>query len=187
MALRIEGYAIVSADGMLADEHGVMPSCLLIDVDQEFLSDGLDQASLIVHGKNSHEQQVKSPYRKRLITTRAIAGLVAAGEYPSAWLWNPQSVSLEEASAELGVVNGTVAVLGGTEVYGMFLGQYDVFNLSRIESVRLPRGRAVFPDVPGVVPHDVLTKNGLIEVSNRILDPAHGVTLTVWHRLPNEN
>lgn len=187
MALWIEGYAIVSADGMLADEHGVMPSSLLIDADQAFLSHGLDRASLIIHGRNSHEQQAKSPYRKRLITTRAVAGLLPAVEYPSAFLWNPASVSLEEASAELGVATGTVAVLGGTEVYGMFLGRYDVFNLSRIESVQLPRGRAVFPEVPDFAPHDVLTKNGLAEASNRILDPALGVTLTVWRRLPNGN
>jgi len=35
---RIEGYAIVSEDGMLADATGVMPDSLKFDADQKFLN-----------------------------------------------------------------------------------------------------------------------------------------------------
>jgi hypothetical protein len=55
--VRIEGYAIVSADGMLADFNRKMPDGLKIDADVRFFKQGLDRAALVVHGRNSHEQQ----------------------------------------------------------------------------------------------------------------------------------
>ena len=39
---RIEGYAIVSTDGMLANAVGIMPEELKFDVDQRFFAQGLD-------------------------------------------------------------------------------------------------------------------------------------------------
>ena len=183
MTLQIEGYAIVSADGMLADEKGTMPASLLIDEDQSFLSDRLDSASLIVHGRNSHERQPNSPARKRLIMTRAVRGVSATSEYPLALLWNPEFVSLESAAGELGVTNGTVAILGGTQVYGLFLGRYDAFNLSCVPGVRMPQGRAVFPEVPDISPSDALAKSGLTKRHSRVLESSNAVTVTVWNRI----
>ena len=52
-ALRIEGYVIVSADGMLADASGVMPDVLKFAGDKHFFTAALDRAVLIVHGRNS--------------------------------------------------------------------------------------------------------------------------------------
>jgi hypothetical protein len=72
MVIRIEGFAIVSEEGMLADAKGAMPSELVIDADQEFLSDRLDRADLLVHGRNSHEKQPSSARRHRLIASRKI-------------------------------------------------------------------------------------------------------------------
>lgn len=40
-----------------------MPSALVSEADQKFPSDGLDRASVIVHGRNSHENQPHSPQR----------------------------------------------------------------------------------------------------------------------------
>ncbi len=57
---------------MLADARGAMPAALVSEADQKFLSDGLDSASVIVHGRNSHENQPQSPQRRRLIATRKI-------------------------------------------------------------------------------------------------------------------
>ena len=54
MTLRVEAFAIISEDGMLADATSATPSALVIEVDQCFLSDGLDRASVIVCGWNSH-------------------------------------------------------------------------------------------------------------------------------------
>ena len=39
--VRVEGYAVVSADGMLADRNGQMPDGLKIDADVRFFNEGL--------------------------------------------------------------------------------------------------------------------------------------------------
>ena len=40
--MRVEGFAIILEDGMLGDANGRMPSALVIEADQKYLSDGLD-------------------------------------------------------------------------------------------------------------------------------------------------
>jgi hypothetical protein len=75
---RIEGFAIVSEDGMLADAAGVMPRVLQVPADQRFFEAGLDRADVMVHGRNSAEQQARSPQRWRLIATRRVAALAPA-------------------------------------------------------------------------------------------------------------
>ena len=67
MDLRIEGFAIVSRDGMLAGADGLMPNSLKFDGDQEFLDKSLDAAALLVHGRMSHEEQPNSCSRARLL------------------------------------------------------------------------------------------------------------------------
>src|SRR5262245_33104841 len=57
---RIEGLAIISADGMLADANGHMPKSLLVKADQQFFQDTLDQAALLVQGRHSHEGSVRA-------------------------------------------------------------------------------------------------------------------------------
>ena len=96
---------------MLADASGSMPSTLVIEADQQFLSNGLDRASVIVHGRNSHESQTRSPLRRRLIATHGIKTIAPAPNYPRALLWNPAGVSLGKAAEALGVQNdlGTIA------------------------------------------------------------------------------
>ena len=67
---RIEGYAIVSAEGMLANAAGIMPDQLKFEADRRFFERGLDGADVVVHGRHSHEQQPRSYLRRRLILTR---------------------------------------------------------------------------------------------------------------------
>ena len=52
---RIEGYAIVSADGMLADANRRIPESLKVEADQKFFHGALDRAAAVVHGRHSHE------------------------------------------------------------------------------------------------------------------------------------
>jgi hypothetical protein len=52
---RIEGYAIVSEDGMLANAAGVMPDSLKFETDQAFFERGLDTGSILT---NSSEIQI---------------------------------------------------------------------------------------------------------------------------------
>ena len=53
--IRVEGYAVVSADGMLADRDRKMPDSLKIDADAQFFTAGLERAALVVHGRNRNE------------------------------------------------------------------------------------------------------------------------------------
>src|ERR1700721_2978304 len=88
-AFRVEGYAIVSSDGMIADADGVMPNSLKFDADQRFLEACLDNADLLVHGRKSHEGQPGSAIRRRLIMTRRVAKLEGAGDWPNPCCGNP--------------------------------------------------------------------------------------------------
>jgi dihydrofolate reductase len=172
MTLRIEGFAIISEDCMLADATGAMPSTLLIEADQRFLSDGLDRASVVVHGRNSHENQPRSPQQRRLIATRMIESIAPAPDQPKALLWNPAGLSLEKAAEVVGVRHGTAAILGGTEIFGLFLPRYDVFYLSRVAGLHLSGGRPIFPQVPQRSAEEVLTSSKLTQAAQRPLDVA---------------
>jgi len=181
----IEGLAIISADGMLADANGHMPASLLVEADQRFFQDSLDQAAVLVQGRHSHEGGgPRADRRRRLVVTTRVAALADYASRPHALLWNPKGASLEEAWARLGAPDGILAVIGGTEVYGLFLTiGYDKFHLSRAPHVRLPGGRPVFPEVgPNRSPEDVLASHGLKPSQPRILDAATGVTLVTWSR-----
>src|ERR1700682_3099536 len=158
---RIEAYAIVSVDGMLANAARIMPDALKLDADQRFFAQGLDGVEAVVHGRHSHEQQPHSHLRRRLIVTRQIPALAADPSNEKALLWNPAGASFAAAWAALGVPDGSLAVIGGTEVFGMFLPDYDVFHLTRTPDVRLPGGRPVFPQVPEQTPEEVLASHGL--------------------------
>jgi dihydrofolate reductase len=182
---RIEGLAIVSADGMLADADGHMPTSLLVEADQRFFQDRLDQAAALVQGRHSHEGAgPRAARRRRLIVTRQIAALAETDVYPSALLWNPKGATLQEAWERLGVGDGMLAVIGGTEVYGLFLDiGFDCFHLSRVPDVQLSGGRPVFPGVgPDRRPEDVLRSHGLKPGPPHVLDAARGVMMVTWSR-----
>jgi dihydrofolate reductase len=183
-ALRIQGFVIVSADGMLADVNGVMPETLKFPGDLQFFTAGLDESDLIVHGRNSYEDQPNSPQRKRIILSRATAGLAADSANPKATLWNPDGASFEQACEHAGVRSGKVAVIGGPDVFAMFLDRYDVFWLSQARGVHLPDGEPCFPGVPQRTPQQILERHGLTADEVRVLDAKHGVSVTAWRRSP---
>jgi dihydrofolate reductase len=179
---RIDGYAIVSEDGMLANAAGIMPESLKVAADQDFFERGLDRVDVVVHGRHSHEQQPRSSLRRRLILTRRVAALAADPSNEKALFWNPAGASFEQALAALGTPDGSVAIIGGTDAFGLFLDRYDFFHLSRVSGVRLPGGRSVFPEVPARTPEDVLAGHGL--EPGQKLDPAPGLAIVSWHRSP---
>jgi hypothetical protein len=181
-ALHIEGYVIVSADGMLADAGNVMPDVLKFEGDKAFFTAALDRADLILHGRNSYEDQPNSPRRKRLILTRNVRSLAPDPSNPNATLWNPAGASFEAACERARTDAGTVAVIGGPNVFGMFMDRYDVFWLSQAPRVKLPDGEPCFPGVPSRSPQQVLASHGLRAGESQILDPAADVTVTPWRR-----
>jgi len=179
---RIEGYAIVSEDGMLANAAGAMPDSLKFEADQAFFERGLDGVDVVVHGRHSHEQQRRSDVRQRLILTHSTPAIAADPSNKKALFWNPAGASLEQAMAVLGVPGGSVGIIGGTEVFGLFLGRYTDFYLSRAPGVYLPGGRPVFPGVPAKTPEEVLMLHGLEPEARRLLDVKNGLAVVRWCR-----
>jgi dihydrofolate reductase len=179
----IEGYVIVSADGMIADGKGQMPASIRNDADQRFFQDALDQAAVVVHGRHSHEGGPRAARRKRLILTRQVAALAPDPTHPNSLLWNPVGTSLETALDRLGIGEGVIAIIGGTEVFSLFLPHYAAFHLSLAANARIPGGRPVFSEVgPNATPEDVLARHGLRPTARRELDAAAEVSVTIWHR-----
>jgi dihydrofolate reductase len=97
-------------------------------------------------------------------------------------LWNPAGATLDEALAGLGIPDASLGIIGGPEVFALFLNLYDVFHLTRAPNVRLPGGRPVFPDVPERTPEDILAAHDLVAGPVEALDPAKGVTMVDWRR-----
>jgi hypothetical protein len=142
----------------------------------------LDRADLIVHGRRSYEGQPNSPKRRRIILTSKTVALAPDPANPNATLWNPAGITFEQACDYACVSSGTVAIIGGPEVFGMFLDRYDTFWLSQAPHVRLPGGYPCFPDVPERTPQAILAAHGLTAGGPQILDAAHDVTVTPWRR-----
>jgi hypothetical protein len=182
VALRIEGYVIVSVDGMLADARNVMPDELKFEGDKAFFTAALDRADLILHGRNSYEDQPNSPRRRRVILTRTVDAIAPDPSNPKSTLWNPASASFEAACNHAGVDAGTVAVIGGPGVFGMFMDHYDEFWLSVAPHVHLPGGEPCFPGVPARMPQDILTAHGLRAGEPQMLDAVYEVSVTPWRR-----
>ncbi|MCL2714444.1 MAG: dihydrofolate reductase [Alphaproteobacteria bacterium] len=178
--LRVEGYVIVSAEGMLADANRAMPDALRIDGDQRFFRAALNRCDLVVHGRHSHEEHVTSPPRRRIIVTRRTAVLAAHPQETDATLWNPAACSFEQACSFAGIHTGTVAIIGGPEVFAAFLDRYDVFWLSQAEHVHLAGGTGCFPDVPLRTPQQILAAHGMRPHAPQRLE--QDVTVTPWRR-----
>jgi hypothetical protein len=182
--LRIEGFVIVSAEGMLANAKHVMPDELKFEGDKRFFNNALDRVDLIVHGRHSHEDQPNSPRRMRIVLTRTIEGLAPDPSNPRATLWNPAGATFEAACGQAGVRSGTVAIIGGPVVFDMFMDRYDTFWLSQAPRVRLADGEPAFSGVPARSPQEVLAAHGLRAGEGQILDAATGVVVTPWRRVP---
>jgi dihydrofolate reductase len=180
--LRIEGYVIVSADGMLANANRAMPDELKFEGDKKFFTAALDRADLIVHGRHSHESQPNSPRRRRIILTGRVGTIAPDPSNPKATLWNPAGAAFEAACDFARVHSGTVAVIGGPDVFGMFMDRYHTFWLSQAPQVRLPGGEPCFPGVPKRSPQEILAAHGLKANDPQILDAAHDVSVTPWRR-----
>jgi hypothetical protein len=177
---RIEGYAIASADGMIADASGFMPDSLKFEADQRFFLEALDRVAMVAHGRFSHERQPDSHTRRRLILTRRAPDLAPDPGCSNTWLWNPAGATLEDACAAAGCEAGTLAIAGGTEVFSLFLKiGYDDFYLARALEVRLPGGVPVFSQGRfGQSPEDVLRDAGLKPVESQWLHD--DVSLIKW-------
>ena len=178
---RIEGFAIISREGMIAASDGSFPEALKIPADQKFYQDSVDRAAAVANGRHSSEGGLKEAARRRIVLTRRVERVVPDPDNANAILWNPASAPFEEAWMKLNLEDGTLAVVGGTDVFGLFLNiGYDVFFLTRTEA-SVPRGRPVFPGVGrSATPEEVFARHGMVLRATRMLDPATNTRLEEW-------
>lgn len=178
---RIEGFAVISLEGMIAGSDSSFPDVLKIPADQEFYQSSLDRASAVANGRHSAEGGPKEAARRRIVLTRRVQRLMVDPSNPKAVLWNPATAPFDEAWQRLGVKDGMLAVVGGTDVFGLFLNiGYDAFFLTRAQA-SVPRGRPVFPGVgKGTTPEEVLARHGLVLRQSRVLDSATNTIVEEW-------
>src|ERR1700683_5010514 len=119
--IRICGYAIISIDGMIADADGRMGETLTIEADQLFYQASLARARLIVHGRNSAEGGPDAGHRRRAIVTSRVSELSPFAANPYAVLWNPLTLPFSGVVEALAIDDGEIAVVGGTDVFSLFL------------------------------------------------------------------
>src|SRR5437764_1668724 len=125
---------------MIAASDGHFPEVLKIPADQEVYQPPLDHADAIGNGRPSAEGGEKEKLRRRIVLTRRINMLTVDPGNPNAILWNPGSTPFGEAWQRLRIDGGVLAVVGGTDVFGLFLTiGYDAFHLTKTE-VSIPRG-----------------------------------------------
>ena len=181
-AFRYEAYVIASADGMIADASGHMPDALINRADQRLFTEALDRAAVLVHGRHSREGDGNSKQRRRVIVTSRTATIAPDPDAPHGVLWNPLGAPFATACAALGVDGGMAAILGGPQVYALFLTLgYTAFHLSRIASVTVPGGLPVFGR-GGPPVEQGLAGAGLTPEPPRWLDQRAGVSVTTWRR-----
>jgi len=179
---RIEGYAVISREGMIATSDGLFPEAIKNPADHAFYMDAVARASAVANGAHSAEGGPDEGRRRRLRLTRRVTTLMPDPKNANVTLWNPATASFDEAWAHLRIDGGTLAVVGGTDVFGLFLGiGYDAFYLSRTDG-SVPRGRPVFPGVGtnGVTPAEVMSKFDLVLRDTRMLDEAANTYVEEW-------
>ena len=175
MTIAFVGHAIVSADGMIADADGYMPSALRNEVDWQRFQAALDSASLVVLGRKSHERFL-NPGRPRLVVSRRVAAVGPDPADPRAAFWNPAGATLDYVLDGLGITEGTVAITG---LFDLFLPRFTAFDLAEANRFLLPTGRPCFADAH---PRAMLSEIGLKPVRFELIDTAEGVTLTRWEK-----
>ena len=175
----VHGHAIVSADDRIAGPDGRVPPSLRNDADWTRFQAALDRAAVTVLGRYGHEANPNRAGRNRLVLSSSAR---AVERRDDAWWWNPAGASPEAALAAAAPAGGIVAVVGGRQVFDLFLELgYDEFHLARIAGVHVPDGVAIFSEV--VTGHNadaVLVGHGMRAGSAEVLDTAAGVTLKVW-------
>jgi dihydrofolate reductase len=178
----LHGYAIVSANGMIADADGRIPDSLRNDADWAYFQGELDLARLVMLGRLSHEVTPNPKRRRRLVASSGVAGLE---QRPDAWWWNPNAVPLAAALERIVPGGGRIAVPGGQGLFDLFIaeGGFDHFHLARAIGVEVPDGRPIFSATArGVTVESVLIGAGMRAGPTVTIDPKVPVELTVWRR-----
>jgi hypothetical protein len=174
----VEGHAIVSEDGMIADAAGEMPPGLHNEADWKLFQAALDGAALVVLGRLGHARHPNHG-RRRLVLTRQVGALEPCPTDKLAWLWNPAGIPIAAVLDRLGVSEGVLAVTGGTGAFDHFLPLYDRFLLAEVSGLHIVDGTWCFSEA---MPREALIAAGMTPGWPELIDPEAGVTLTAWRR-----
>ncbi len=177
----IAGFAIVSADDRIADAAGAMPDALKNEADWVRFQAELDASAVTVLGRLGHQAHGNPRGRLRMVVSSSVATLERRAD---GWWWNPAGLPWDAAIARVVPGGGRVAVPGGQGVFDLFhrIG-YDEFHLTRAATARVPGGRGLFAAVEhGADAATLLAAGGLRPAQDVPVDPAAGVSLTVWRR-----
>jgi hypothetical protein len=179
---RIEGHAIVSADDCIADPEGNTPPELSNEADWLHFQRALDEASLVVVGRLSHEANPNTRRRNRLVISSSVSGCERRDD---AWWWNPSDIPVADALSRAAPGGNIVAVPGGRLIFDLFRAYgFDAFHLARCEEVRIPGGIPLFSAVTeDVSANAILAGDGLVAGPREMLDTGANVTLVLWQRL----
>lgn len=183
MTFAFKGYAIVSADGFIADDRGRMPDALRFEADWTHFQAALDSADVTLLGRHTHEAAPNVNGRCRLVASRGVRAVIQ--EDARTWWVNPGEVTPSSAVAVIAGTEARVAVVGGTGVFGWILaeGGYDEFYLSVARHVRLGAGRPLFEDAPDLEAALLaLESKGLGAGARSWLDEAAGLELLSFAR-----
>jgi dihydrofolate reductase len=132
----IEGHALTSSDGFIADERGEMFPFLHHPLDWEAFQKRLNEAAIVVLGRKGHEKHPQKG-RKRLILTSQVHEPRQEGLN---LFWNPVFKSFDSLH-----LKGLIAVTGGQSVFDLFLKiGYDKFILNRLPHLNLHKGLPLF-------------------------------------------
>ena len=182
----VEGHAIVSPEGMIADAQGVFPPALGDAEDWARFQAALDACVATVLARASHEATPNRANRLRVVMSRAARGL---SRREDVWWWNPADVPPAAMLAEVAPGGGRIGVPGGRAAFDLFLrpapGQpgFDAFHLATNPDCPLPGGRPAFSGLgPGRGPEALLAEAGLTPGAPEILNPTRGISLRIWRR-----
>ena len=181
MSIMFKGYAIISADGWIADAAGAMPDALRIEADWVHFQNALDAADVTLMGRHTHEAAPNVRQRRRLVVSRSVRAMLK--EHDGAWWVNADHVTPQSAATVVSGSTAEVAVVGGTGVFSWILddARYQEFHLSVAHDVHLGVG---VPLLNGAVGYDQaiqkLEGHGLVLKERRWLDQSAGLELLVF-------
>lgn len=143
---RFEGFAVVSADGFIADAEGRMPDRLKFDADWGYFQAALDRADITLIGRSTHEAAPNIKKRRRLVFSTRVADVVREDER-TFWI-DPAKVDPGAVISEMVGSDADIAVVGGQGVFDWALSNpgFSAFHLSLAHQVQLGRGQRIFAD-----------------------------------------
>ncbi|MGH1481766.1 MAG: hypothetical protein ACRBM6_24055 [Geminicoccales bacterium] len=180
---RFQGYAVVSADGLIADADGRMPDQLKFDADWDYFQAALDRADVTLIGRATHEVAPNVKKRRRLVFSSRVQGMWQEDE-TTFWV-DPTKTDPNGVITEIVGPSADVAVVGGQGVFDWVLSKpgFFSFHISLAHHVRIGSGRHIFRDAAGLEAAISLLQGHGLPLSRQVwFDQEAGLELLVYEK-----